>query len=123
MRTFQQLKEFRSYFACLPGIKTCKDFDIAIEIGHYQQMGQPLTMKQLLLLNIAPPASMRRHLERMIKEGTIEKHASDNDLRIVYFTLSNTAIHSFKFYLEQVQQALFQTAEEPETVHQLVDHG
>lgn len=115
MHTFKKLRKFRSYFACLPGIKTCKDFDIAIEIGHYQHLGQPLTLKQLLLLNIAPPATLRRHLERMIKDGMIIKHASRNDLRIVYFTLSQSAINSFEQYLEQISQALFQAVEQEQT--------
>lgn len=108
MHTFNQLKRFRSYFESLPGIKTCKDFDIAIEIGHHQQVGQPLTMKQLLLLNIAPPATLRRHLDRMIKNGTVIKHASKTDQRTVYFTLSKRAVLSFQNCLEHITQVLTQ---------------
>lgn len=111
MKTFQKLKKLRSYVSCIPGVKTCKEFDIAVEIGYYQQKGTPLTMKQLALLNIVPPATMRRHLNRMIKEGTVQKHPSQNDLRIVYFTLSSTALDSFAHCLEQIRKTLIQAVE------------
>ena len=111
MQTFQQLKKLRSYVSCIPGVKTCKDFDIAVEIGYHQQKGTPLTMKQLILLNIVPPATMRRHLNRMIREGTVHKHHSPNDLRIVYFTLSNAALDSFASCLEQIRKTLIQAVE------------
>jgi DNA-binding MarR family transcriptional regulator len=111
MQTFQKLKKLRSFMSCIPGIRTCKDFDIAVEIGYYQQKGTPLTMKQLILLDIVPPATMRRHLNRMIKEGTVHKHPSPNDLRIVYFTLSKAALESFASYLEQIRKTLIQAVE------------
>jgi len=111
MKTFQKLKKLRSYVSCIPGVKTCKEFDIAVEIGYYQQKGTPLTMKQLVLLNIVPPATMRRHLNRMIKEGTVHKNPSPNDLRIVYFTLSAAALDSFAHCLEQIRKTLIQAVE------------
>lgn len=120
MHTFNQLRRFRAYFESLPGIKTCKDFDIAIEIGHYQQLGQPLTMKQLLLLNLAPPATLRRHLDRMIKNGTVIKHASKTDHRTVYFTLSKRAILSFQDCLEHITLVLSQAVGEEEAPHRHV---
>ena len=109
MQTFQKLKKLRFFFSSIPGIKTCKDFDIAIEIGHHQHLGAPLTMKQLMLLNIAPPATMRRHLNKMVREGTVLKHTSANDLRIVHFTLSDSARDSFADCLEQIRYALSQS--------------
>lgn len=112
MQTFQKLKRIRSYIASIPGIKTCKDFDIALEIGYHQQLGTPLTMKQLILLNIVPPATMRRHLSRMIREGTVKKHPSNDDLRIVYFTLSNAALESFSSTLEHIRATLNQVVEQ-----------
>jgi hypothetical protein len=121
MATFQKLKKLRSFFLCIPGIRTYKDFDIAIEIGHYQLLGAPLTMKQLMLLNIAPPATMRRHLDRMIKEGTVHKHPSAHDLRIVYFTLSNSTFDAFSACLEQIRETLIHGVEQ-EDLH-LANHG
>lgn len=111
MQTFQKLKKLRSFIANIPGIKTCKDFDIAVEIGYHQQLGTPLTMKQLILLDIVPPATMRRHLGRMIREGTVQKHPSPDDLRIVYFTLSPLALNSFSNSLDNIRQALTQAVE------------
>jgi DNA-binding MarR family transcriptional regulator len=114
MQTFQKLKRIRSLFSTIPGIATCKDFDIAVEIGYYQQLGTPLSMKQLILLNIAPPATMRRHLNRLVKEGTVIKHTSSNDLRIVHFSLSQTAMQSFSQCLDQIRKTLSQVVT-PET--------
>jgi len=90
----------------LPGFKTYKDFDIAIEIGHHELNGKPLTQKQLLLLNIASPATVRRHLSRLIKTGLVVKHEYPNDHRVTCFSLSTRAHLIFDHCIRQLNLLL-----------------
>jgi len=106
MSTFRRLKAVRDLLNRLPGIKTYKDFDITVEIGYFQEKGTPLGLKHLLLLNIASKATVRRHLDRLIREGMVMKQVSPDDLRSVHFTLSETAIHSLHDYLKQIGKSL-----------------
>lgn len=106
MNTYKKLKLIRSFIARLPGLKSYKDFDIAVEIGYHQRMGKPLTLKQLLLLDIAAGATVRRHLSRMIREGTVIKITPPNDHRTVHFTLSQDTIRTLDQCLEKIHHML-----------------
>ena len=106
MDTFKKLKQMRELFALIPCQKSPKDFDIAVEIGYHQYLGTPLTQKQLLLLGIASPATVRRHVKRLIKTGMLVKHLPPSDHRVVYFTLTDSAINYFKECLSQLKQLL-----------------
>lgn len=96
----------RALLSHLPGIKTCKDFDITIEIGFHQERGKPLSLKQLLLLNVASAATVRRHLARLIKAGTVIRRVSQDDHRSIHFTLSKTVTNSLDHYLKQIVRSL-----------------
>ncbi len=53
MKLFTGLKKIREYERQqLPFLKSVVDFDIVIEIGYAEEQGQPLTLKQLFLLNV-----------------------------------------------------------------------
>ncbi len=53
MKLFTGLKKIREFEKQqLPFLKSVVDFDIVIEIGYAEEQGQPLTLKQLFLLNI-----------------------------------------------------------------------
>ncbi|HEY3325957.1 MAG TPA: hypothetical protein VGK14_02165 [Novimethylophilus sp.] len=106
MGTFKKLKNIKAAIARIPGIVTYKDFDISVEIGYHQELGNPLTLKQLLLLNLASPATVRRHIGRLAKEGMILKYVAENDHRSVCLILSESAIKSLSQYLEQLSQTL-----------------
>lgn len=88
---YKKIKVLREHIVLLPGLKSYKDFDIAVEIGHHEVHGKPLTHKELLSLNIASPATVRRHLSHLIRDGLVLKHQHKNDQRVTYFTLSVTA--------------------------------
>lgn len=89
MATFKKLKAVKSVLNEFPGIKTYKELDILIEIGYHQEIGAPLTIKQLMLLEIASPATVRRVLQRMIATGVVEKSVSEADHRAVALMLHN----------------------------------
>lgn len=73
MKHYKKLRKIRERLVLLPGLRSYKDFDISIEIGYHEHKGSPLTLKQLLLENIASEVTVRRHLSRLIKEGLVEK--------------------------------------------------
>lgn len=47
MPSFERIKELKSILNEFPGIHTYKELDILIEIGYHEEIGKPLTVKQL----------------------------------------------------------------------------
>lgn len=81
MKLFTGLKKIREFEKLqLPFLKSVFDFDIIIEIGYAEEQGQPLTLKQLFLLDISARTTVRRKLATLIEQGIVirRKHAEDN---------------------------------------------
>ncbi len=72
----------------LPLFQTLADFFLAVEIGYHARCCGPLTLKQLFLLEIAPPATVQRRLKRLIHLGIVNKRFRPGDGRMVEFGLS-----------------------------------
>ncbi len=72
----------------LPFFKSVADVDIVIEIGYAEEQGRPLTLKQLLLLNISSRTTVRRKLTRLIEHGTVVRRKRDSDLRASLLVIS-----------------------------------
>ena len=72
----------------LPMLQTLVDFDLVVEIGHHQVQGKPLTLKQLFLLGVAPPATVQRRLRRLISLGLATKTFRPDDGRMVELGLT-----------------------------------
>ena len=72
IRAFERLK--------LPFLKSIVDFDIVIDTGYAEEQQQPLTLKQLLLLDISSRTTVRRKLAMLIEQGIVirRKHSHDN---------------------------------------------
>jgi DNA-binding MarR family transcriptional regulator len=107
MGTYKILKAAKKHLVLLPGLKSHTDFDITVEIGYHESMGKPLTLKNLLLLNIASQATIRRHLQRLINDGMVVKHIQMNDQRTVYYTLAGKAHESFRQCVNQLKSILY----------------
>ena len=110
MPSFRRLKEIKSILDEFPGIKTYTELDILIEVGYHQEIGDPLTIKQLLLLGIASQATVRRHLHHMIRVGMVMKSEMANDHRAVVLKISDkareTTLHHLKDVVERLNVAL-----------------
>ncbi len=81
MKIFTGLKKIRAFERLqLPFLKSIVDFDIVVDIGYVEEQGQPLTLKQLFLLNISSRTTVRRKLARLIELGIVIrcKHANDH---------------------------------------------
>ena len=93
LRRFEDMRERRELERrYLPFLKTVVDFDICCEIGYQQLAGSPLTVKQLLLLRLAPPVTVFRRLERLCNLEVISRAQSQRDRRVHELRLTPGAL-------------------------------
>jgi len=95
MKLFAGLKKIREFERQqLPFLKSIVDFDIVIEIGYAEEQGQPLTLKQLFLLNIRSRTTVRRKLARLIEQGFVvrRKHADDHRATLLIISPSSIKV-------------------------------
>jgi len=81
-------------------IKTAEDFDLVCEIGYHANCGSPLTMKRLLLQDIASAATLHRRLSRLKQLGAVLQRKSAADARMVEFLLASHVDQAFERYGE-----------------------
>jgi hypothetical protein len=95
MKLFTGLKKIREFERLqLPFLRSVADFDIVVEIGYAEEQKQPLTLKQLFLLNISSRTTVRRKLARLIEEGIVvrRKLANDNRASLLIISPSTTKL-------------------------------
>ncbi len=93
MKLFTGLKKIRAFERLqLPFLKSVVDFDIVIDIGYVEEQGQPLTLKQLFLLNISSRTTVRRKLARLIEQGIVIRRKHVNDHRARLLTISPSIV-------------------------------
>jgi hypothetical protein len=93
MQLFTGLKKIREFEKRhLPFVRSIVDFDIVIEIGYAEEQTQPMTVKQLFLLNISSRTTVRRKLAALIEQGIVirRKHASDHRSSLLVISHSAT---------------------------------
>lgn len=112
MSTFKKFKKIKSVLSEFPGVKTYKEFDILIEIGYHQEQGCPLTVKQLMLLEVASQATVRRYLEHLVGDGMVKKIVAVNDHRSVVLKLTNATIKMLSNHLFKILEHLREMHEE-----------
>lgn len=83
----------------LPFLKTLADLDIACQVGLHELSGAPLTVKQLMLLDIAPAVTVFRRLERLCTCGAVLRTQSSRDRRVHELRLAPDVHHRFAMYL------------------------
>jgi DNA-binding MarR family transcriptional regulator len=93
MKLFTGLKKIREFERQhLPFLKSIVDLDIVIEIGYAEEQEQPLTLKQLFLLNIRSRTTVRRKLRRLIDQGIVMRRKHTNDHRASLLTISASSV-------------------------------
>ena len=98
---FRARREFGRRY--LPFLKTLTDFDIASEIGLHELTGPPLTVKQLLLLDLAPSVTVLRRLDRLCNLGVISRTRSLSDGRVNELRLAPAVHQLFAVYAAEVE--------------------
>ncbi len=105
MSTFKKYKKIKSVLSEFPGVKTYKEFDILIEIGYHQEQNNPLTLKQLLLLEVASQATVRRYLANLLHDGMVERSVAA-DRRSFALKLSSRTIRMMTNHLARIIEHL-----------------
>ena len=99
MKLFTGLKKIREFERQqLPFLRSVVDFDIIIEIGYAEEQGQPLTLKQLFLLDIRARSTVRRKLARLIEQGVVIRRKLVNDHRSSLLVISASSIKLLSQY-------------------------
>src|ERR1035438_7448009 len=99
MKLFTGLKKIREFERLrLPFLKSVFDFDIVIEIGYAEEQGQPLTLKQLFLLNIGSRTTVRRKLATLIEQGIVIRRKQANDHRASLLMISPASVKLLSKY-------------------------
>ena len=95
MKLFTGLKKIREFERLqLPFLKSVIDFDILIEIGYAEEQGQPLTLKQLFLMNVSSRTTVRRKLSKLIEQRIVlrRKHAKDHRASLLRISSSTAKL-------------------------------
>jgi DNA-binding MarR family transcriptional regulator len=93
MKIFTGLKKIREFERRqLPFLKSVVDFDIVIEIGYAEEQEQPLTLKQLFLLNLSSRTTVRRKLAKLIERGIVIRRTHANDHRASLLTITPSTV-------------------------------
>lgn len=89
MTAFKKLKTIREFEkARMPHLRSHEDFDIVIEVGYYEDMGKPLTLKCLLLIGIASAATIQRRVHMLVDAGILTRIRSNKDRRSIELGVS-----------------------------------
>lgn len=96
---FEKIRQRRDFERrYLPFLKNGVDLDICCEIGFHQLGGSPLTVKQLLLLKLAPAVTVFRRLEHLSRLDVITRVRSQRDRRVHELRLTPGALRLFASY-------------------------
>ena len=99
MKLFTGLKKIRDFERRqLPFLRTVVDFDIVIEIGYAEEHENPLTLKQLFLLNLSSRTTVRRKLAMLIEREIIIRRKHADDLRASLLTISPSIVKVLSKY-------------------------
>ena len=99
MKLFTGLKKIREFERLqLPFLKSVIDFDIIIEIGYAEERGQPLTLKQLFLLEFGSRTTVRRKLAKLIEQGIVIRRKHANDHRASLLIVSPSGVKMLSKY-------------------------
>jgi len=99
MRVFERLRAIRAYEREHLGVlRTLEDFNLVREIGYHEARGEPLTLKQLFLLDTGSIATVQRRLRRLRQAGVIQQRRSGTDRRAVELRLSPRFRTAYRAY-------------------------
>ena len=91
MKLYAALRKIREFERLqMPFLKSAIDFDILIEIGYAEEIQHPLTLKQVLLLNLSSRTTVRRRVLRLIEQGIVRRREDANDRRSSLLTISTS---------------------------------
>ena len=102
---FQQLRRLQAFeHQHLAFLQSPLDSVLIAEIGYYQEQGRPLTVKGLLLLQLGAPATVNRHLQRLIRLEVIHKRPVRHDGRVYQLEVDAAVRKTYVRYLKLISR-------------------
>lgn len=99
LRLFEKLHALKTFEKPhVDFVGTAEDYHLICEIGYQQAKGEPITLKQLFLLDIGSTATVERRLRRLKELGLVQHRRGMNDRRAIELTLSPKCIRIFAKY-------------------------
>ena len=99
MTLFAGLRKIREYQkGRLLFVRSMVEFDIIIEIGYAEECGEPITLKQLQLLNICSRTTMQRKLTQLIEQQVVQRYKNSHDRRANMLGVSPKSLRLLKRY-------------------------
>lgn len=100
MGTYKKLRTCHAYRKKRLGfLQTLEDFDLITEIGYCQEIGRPITLKQLFLAGLGPAATVQRRLARLKAHGAVIPMRSDADRRVIQLAVSPEVHKALRQYV------------------------
>jgi hypothetical protein len=99
MKLFAGLRKIREYQrGQIPFLRSVVEWDMVIEIGYAEERGDPITLKQLLLLNICSRNTMRRKLAQLIEQQIVLRRQNSHDRRANKLVISPVTLRLLTRY-------------------------
>jgi hypothetical protein len=89
-----------------PCVESPVDLLILLEVGHYQESGTPLAIKGLLFADIGAPATVTRHLQRLVDMRFVSKQRAGSDGRCVRLVLTAKTWRRIHIACQRMEQLL-----------------
>lgn len=110
MTAFKKLKTIMEYEkARMSHLRANEDFDIVIEIGYHEDIGNALTLKRLLLLEIASIATVQRRVSQLVETGILLRNRCEHDRRSIELGVSESTRKLVERYLRMMQRQYMAT--------------
>jgi hypothetical protein len=93
MKLFATLKKLREFERLqLPFLRSIIDFDIVIAVGFAEEQKQPLTPKQLFLMELGSVTTVRRKLAKLVEQGVVTRRTSMKDRRSDVLSIGSSSL-------------------------------
>jgi DNA-binding MarR family transcriptional regulator len=98
---FDKLRQLRAFEReHLQSLKTVQDYDLVVEVAYRQAGGAPITMNQVLRLDLGSVATVQRQLRRLRQAGVIAVERHDDDRRVTVISCTPKTMRVLLAYAE-----------------------
>ncbi|MBX3652077.1 MAG: hypothetical protein KF771_11970 [Burkholderiales bacterium] len=98
---FQRIRKIQEFERKhLPFLDSVLDARLVAEIGRREDIRQPLTVKELLLLDLGASATVRRRLKRLVRLSVVHKNTIHRDRRIQQLTVDRGVRKTYARYFK-----------------------
>lgn len=104
LTVLRAFREFEKQY--LPFLGTTEDLDLLCAIGCRQAERRPLTVKELLLLNLSSVPTVQRRLRHLRQAGAVTQARCAHDRRAIELGLTQEILEALAKYADILRQTL-----------------